>query len=184
MCPDDELLSAYYDDELDPVWERRIGQHVSSCQSCTNKLALFARLSEDLQEVNEPDFETSKRRVWLSIERSTNRVHVSFWNRRISVPVPAIAGIAAAFAVLVGVGLLMTTQGRQVSPVVQPLTTAAPQQDIAPVRFQVNNLNDLMSYLDSKDFGNNVTIQLPKEADQLSIGKPQLIRAADFKRGQ
>jgi hypothetical protein len=94
--------------------------------------------------------------------------------------------LAAAAAILVGVfgfGVFFNLSGGTPQQAQPPVAVQSPTQ-ISPVDFQVNNLTDLLNYLDSKDLGTNVTIQLPKGVDQLSIGKPQLIRAADFNRGQ
>jgi hypothetical protein len=183
MCPDGELLSAYYDDELDPQWDKQIAEHVLGCRSCSQKLASFSALSEELQEIEAPDFEASRLHGWDALQAKRGVQRTTIWTRRISVPLPAIAAVAAAFAVVVAAGLFFS-MSRSAGGTNQAPAVASTQQDIAPVNFQVNNLADLRSYLDSKDFGNNVTIQLPKGMDRLSAGKPQLMRAADFKRGQ
>jgi anti-sigma factor RsiW len=184
MCPDIELLSAYYDDELDPVWDRQIAEHVAACSSCSERLTVFSRLSDDLQELETPDFEASQARSWEVVQNARRARPITIWNRKVAIPLPAFAAVAALLVAAVGAGVFFTMGRGSQQSVTPPVAAAATPSDIAPVDFQVNNLTDLMNYLDSKDFGNNVTIQLPKQMDQLSIGKPQLIRAADFKRGQ
>lgn len=183
MCPDIELLSAFYDDELDPMWDKQIAEHVASCSACSEKLAVFARMSDELQEVEAPDFDESMERSWAIIDRARRRVHVTVWNRRVSIPLPAFAAIAAVLVAAVGVGVFLTLNSRTPSGTPGQIA-AVTQNEIVPVNIQVSNLNDLLSYLDSKDFGTNVTIQLPQGLSQLSMGKPQLLRAADFNRGQ
>lgn len=181
MCPDSELLSAYYDEELDHLWEARVAAHVTECQACQARLSRFARLSEELRLLEEPDFAASMERSWQLIQDAQPTKIVPIWNRRIAVPVPLLAAAAALLIAVFGVGIYLNFFGvaRQAPPVV-----AIQQPEIAPVDFQVSNLNDLLSYLNSKDLGTSITIQLPKGVDQLSVGKPQLIRAADFNRGQ
>jgi anti-sigma factor RsiW len=183
MCPDIELLSAFYDDELDPMWDKQVAEHVASCSACSEKLAVFARMSDELHEIETPDFEESMDRAWVAIDSARRRVRLTVWHRRVSVPLPAFAAIAAVFVAAVGVGVFMTLTRSASNAVAQPIASVA-QNDIVPVNIQVSNLNDLLSYLDSKDFGTNVTIQLPQGLSQLSMGKPELIRAADFRRGQ
>jgi anti-sigma factor RsiW len=181
MCPDTELLSAYYDDELDGFWEPRVAEHVSRCAVCQGKLDSFARLSEDLGQVEVPEFEAGMLRSWQAIQNARETKTVKIWNKRISVPVPVLAAAAAVFVAVFGLGVFLNLNG---SPAPSAPEVAVQQPQIAPVDFQVSNLNDLLNYLNSKDLGTNVTIQLPKGVDQLSVGQPQLIRAADFNRGQ
>lgn len=181
MCPDNELLSAYYDEELDQLWEARIAAHVAECQVCQAKLSRFGRLSDKLMLLEEPDFAASMERSWHVIQNARPTKPTPLWSRRISIPVPLLAAAAALLIAVFGVGIYLNFFGvaRQVAPAV-----AIQQPEIAPVDFQVSNLNDLLSYLNSKDLATSITIQLPKGVDQLSVGKPQLIRAADFNRGQ
>ncbi|HUX22306.1 MAG TPA: hypothetical protein VMW69_13775 [Spirochaetia bacterium] len=183
MCPDTELLSAYYDEELDRFWEARVSEHVSGCTSCQAKLAQFAEIRTSLESIDNREMEASMTRSWQVIQNARRTKTVSLWNRRISVPIPILAAAAAVLVGVFGLGVFFNLSGgtpRQTHPQV----AVQPQTEMSPVDFQVNNLADLLNYLNSKDLGTNVTIQLPKGVDQLSVGKPQLIRAADFNRGQ
>ena len=38
MCPDREILSAYFDGEIGSPWERAIAEHVASCEHCREML--------------------------------------------------------------------------------------------------------------------------------------------------
>jgi hypothetical protein len=100
----------------------------------------------------------------------------------VAVPVPFLAAAAAVLVGVFGLGVFfsLSTDSRPTAP---PVVVQAPTA-MSPVDFQVNNLTDLLNYLNSKDLGTNVTIRLPKGVDQLAVGKPQLLRAADFARGQ
>ena len=182
MCPDTELLSAFYDEELDALWESKIADHVSSCAACQATLSHFAHLSSKLHGLDTDQIEASMARSWQIKHDARERRPVALWNRRISVPVPVLAAAAAVLVGVFGLGIFFNLSGGA-KPSSPPVALQA-QTEMSPVDFQVNNLSDLLTYLNSKDLGTNVTIQLPKGFDQLAVGKPQLIRAADFNRGQ
>lgn len=183
MCPDTELLSAYYDHELDAVWETRVAGHVCHCASCQSKLSHFGRLTGELHRIEGPELEASMVRSWKAIQEARTRRPVPLWSRRVSIPIPVLAAAAAVFVAVFGLGIFLNLNG-SAAPAQSAPPVAVQQTEIAPVDFQVSNLNDLLNYLNSKDVGSSVVIQLPKGVNQLSVGKPQLIRAADFNRGQ
>jgi len=183
MCPDTELLSAYYDHELDDIWESHIAEHVCKCAVCQAKISHFGRLTEVLHTFEGPELDASMARSWKAIQEARTRRALPFWNRRVSIPIPVLAAAAAVFVAVFGLGVFLNLNGNA-APAQSAPPVAVQQTEIAPVDFQVNNLNDLLNYLNSKDLGTSVVIQLPKGVDQLSVGKPQLIRAADFNRGQ
>lgn len=37
MCFDDQVLSAYYDGELEGVWKDRVKEHLETCSVCSSK---------------------------------------------------------------------------------------------------------------------------------------------------
>lgn len=183
MCPDTELLSAYYDHELDDLWEKRIAEHVCKCSACQSKLVRFGRLSEKLHRIEGPELDASMLRSWAAIQEARGRRTIPLWSRRVSIPIPVLAAAAAVFVAVFGLGVFFNLNGGS-APVPTGPPVAVQQTEIAPVDFQVSNMNDLLNYLNSQDLGTSVVIQLPKGVDQLSVGKPQLIRAADFNRGE
>ena len=52
------------------------------------------------------------------------------------------------------------------------------------MEIQASNINDIINYLNSRELGTNVTMQLPNNLQRIPIGQPQLMRAVDFRRGQ
>lgn len=65
----EDLLSAYFDDELSPETRAEMDQHVAQCARCQGELASFHKLStlaEGLVRGESPD-------VWTDIERSLAR---------------------------------------------------------------------------------------------------------------
>ena len=62
MCPDNEHLSSYVDDEIPSPWKERMESHLSSCRRCSEKVAGLKSLSsmlssaysrEDLAQIEE-----------------------------------------------------------------------------------------------------------------------------------
>jgi anti-sigma factor RsiW len=50
MCPDRELLSAYFDGEVPSPWRERIARHLESCAACTRTLERYSGLAATLQD--------------------------------------------------------------------------------------------------------------------------------------
>jgi len=183
MCPDHQLLSAYYDEELDPERERRIEEHLSDCSTCRERLASFATLSDELMSLPVPELEESQARSWRAIQAGRKMPVVTIWSKRLSVPMPVAAAAAAALVLALGFSAfaMFTGLGRGESA---PLLSAALPREGTPMNVQVSNINDIINYLNSRELGAHVTIQLPKSIDRMSMGQPELLRAADFKRVQ
>jgi len=183
MCPDHQLLSAYYDEELDPVREKQIDEHLVDCSACRERLASFATLSGELMSLPIPDLEESQARSWRAIQAGRKAAVVTIWHKRLSVPMPVAAAAAAALVLALGFSAFVMFAGlghNESSPL---LSSTLPREEM-PMNIQVSNINDIINYLNSRELGANVTIQLPKSIDRMSMGRPELLRAADFKRVQ
>jgi len=108
---------------------------------------------------------------------------VTIWHKRLSVPMPVAAAAAAALVLALGFSAFVMFAGlghNESSPL---LSSTLPREEM-PMNIQVSNINDIINYLNSRELGANVTIQLPKSIDRMSMGRPELLRAADFKRVQ
>ena len=107
MCPDGELLSAYFDGEVRAPWDGRIREHLRTCSRCRERLAQLGKLRELLQgdpePANERGFQLTREALIARVWRSFNRGR-SFWRTRVAVPLPAAA---AALAILLGLGVLL-----------------------------------------------------------------------------
>ncbi len=180
MCPDQQLLSAYYDEELDPVWRRRIEEHLSGCASCSEKLGVYAGISGDLASAPVPDLAESQARSWQVIQAHMRHPVISLWRRRLSIPLPIVAAAAAAFVAVIGLGIFVHQPASE-SVEQSVADTSSFGLQTAPMNVRVSNLNDIIDYLNSQDLGDNVIIQLPKNISQMSTGQPQLLRASDSK---
>ena len=67
-----DLLSAYFDQELEPDAASAVRAHLATCQDCARRLAEFKELSELAADIREPEV---PRGVWSAIESSLAREH-------------------------------------------------------------------------------------------------------------
>ncbi len=182
VCPDKELLSAYFDAELDQKYMEQIRAHVMGCPSCMHELERFAVLRKSMNAIPLPvDVLKSKERTLLLVESSRllyrRERGESFWSRRVFIPVPALAGFGLlllfAFAVFIMGGI---------QP--QEPSIAEIKEAEGPYDMDVKNLEQLAEFLKSSNSTVEITIRLPEQPAFFSVGEPQLLREADYKRGR
>jgi anti-sigma factor RsiW len=117
LCEDVlERLSAFQDDELDPVRSREIQQHLDGCLNCTDALGQMKELAERLRAeapyYRAPD--SLRARVAQAAWSDASRGRVS--GRRIGATAQVWLAAAAAVMVLVGGTWLLTSLQRQEGP--------------------------------------------------------------------
>ena len=73
MCPNKDILSAYFDDEIEGAQRKSIEEHVSVCTLCQETLAGFSSLRASLRDDPEPDIHGACRAgiqpVWTTYVR-------------------------------------------------------------------------------------------------------------------
>lgn len=194
MCYDEQILSAYVDGELQRQLHTSVERHIGECERC-RKLSNEYRALKDLfiatgNSTTETgvDNQARKARVWREIQRQTRRERVQdFWHRRVQVPLPLVAGLAAA-AVIVVLTLV--------------LNPFAPEQHMVPMAMQSDEtipevptgfsssadnmpeLEQLVRFLSDQGAAVEVKIQLPSTSKIQVSGEPQLLRAADYRRSE
>ena len=179
MCPDRELISAWYDGETDGRWMSEIKRHVDECNDCAAELDRFRRLSSSVQSVAVPGEQQIKERLYASIERKKHVVYPEpFWQKHFEISFPMLVG-AAAVVFMLFTALLVGILRFGSAPEVVEEIKAEPE-----VAMQVISLEEAAAFILSDDSGFDVLITIPS-SDALSLsGEPQLIREADYKRGQ
>lgn len=181
MCPDNQLISAYFDDELDSKWSEQVESHISSCRECSRKLEAYRQLSAVLESGVISEEQELKARVLGEIQRR-HAVYSSdvFWRRHLNVSVPVLMA-AAALIVIFFAGLLfgfIPTMGGGVQ-VVEEIKPDNPE-----INIQVINVEDAAAYILSDDSGFDLLITIPMGETLSVAGEPKLIREADYRRGQ
>ena len=69
MCPDNQIISLYLDEELPSPWKEKMEAHLESCKKCQSALAGYKNLKSSLQQVAVPQnlekaVEAAQGRVW------------------------------------------------------------------------------------------------------------------------
>ena len=201
MCPDQEILSLYFDGELPSPWKEKMDSHLVSCKKCQSRLLQYRKLRGVLEEDRFEVSEELQNRVWDKVTsgvpagmpagipgekpagldnltRTRKRRHV-FWNRTVSLPFPAAAAAAAAFiivAFLVIQGIGVSSGTTQAPGIAAGISTDV--QGIIPV----SDMNSVLQYLSAEDMADYVIIRLPETRSFSSSGEPTLLRSADYSR--
>lgn len=180
MCPDTEILSAFSDGELAPEWNRRIEKHLTECEKCTQALAGFRRLTGILHSQSLADEEAeqgARIRVWRGImRRRDKRAYMPPLLRYLKLPLPAFMLVAF---LSMGVGALTMSLIEAPVPAV-----AEGEMPRIPEDVGIHNAEELIRYLQANEHGVNITIQLPDEPHFVVVGKPELLRTAEYRRGE
>ena len=179
MCPDKELISAYYDGETDERWSLEIKTHVEDCRKCSGEYKSFNSISSILGSSVIPGEDDIKKRVYSSIERKKTVIDTEpYWKRHLEISFSALVAAAAVLAVVCAALVINIRQAGQAPTLVEEIT---PESEM---RVQVLSFDDAAAYIFSDDSGFDVLITIPSSETLSLSGEPQLIREADYKRGQ
>ncbi|MDR0785301.1 MAG: zf-HC2 domain-containing protein [Treponema sp.] len=182
MCPEQQLLSVYFDGELPSPWKEKMETHVASCTKCASRFAKFSVCSRILREkTGETSYEEeAKERVFKNLAPYFERRKSAFWSRSISLPLPAAAAAAVVFILA-----FMLTMIRPFSTVQTPQSMSSAEngvemdvQNIGPA----SDINGVMQYLRQQNGSEYMIIQFPEAKNFTSSGEPLIIKATDYPR--
>jgi anti-sigma factor RsiW len=177
MCPDQNLLSAFFDGELDERFAAEVEAHVVECERCREVLKGFSDLSANLSGETLPGVENVKHAAWSHLrERFSSLDPVPVWRRRFQIPAPVFAGLALIIIAL-GVGLLFSINADRGSTAFDTVTEARITNSTF-VTFE-----DIIEYLDARG-GQTFVFTLPQDTRVQYWSEPTLVKAADFRRGR
>jgi hypothetical protein len=187
MCPERQILSVYFDNELCSPWKEKLETHLEECPACRAVLEAYGKTRENLNpgrtpaEGASPDFEDAKTRVWerlgqapLDISGTNSGPHgVHIWSRSIRIPVPVAAAAGLVLALAFGLSLAL----RPAPPAAEPQLAGMgiDIEDMTPV----SDMASLLQYLGSDTSADMIIITLP-ETTFRSNGEPKMLRAADY----
>ena len=181
MCPDREILSAYFDGEVAAPWGREIAEHVAGCDQCRAWLAGLedtrrALADEQLQEWRAP-MERVRRRILVHVP--SGRPRVSVWRRQVTLPVP-VAALAAALLLILGVSLAVVTTRRDMGYI---RITKAPAGG-TEYQFAVpyDKVEALLKSVGGSDANIESVMTIPKNVKLVPVGEPRMGRADEFPR--
>ncbi len=180
MCPDNETLSAYFDNEIPSPWNKRIADHIAECASCQKRLRQFETIKNYLHEDREPSFESSLEQLEIRLAGLKPRTErVSLWKRRVAVPLPA-AVIAAICIMILGISLIfsLTRSNLRTMSIRRGPSGTTEVQVAAPIE----DLELLLKSLDTYYLKQEIIITLPEDSLFNITGEAMMFREAEFSR--
>jgi|TergutMp193P3_1026864.scaffolds.fasta_scaffold01484_3 hypothetical protein len=155
-----------------------------------------ADAKERFEESSEP-LETAKNRVWRKLESkqrfksgdelsSANLRFAGFderqrsgvWQRKLSIPLPAVAAAAIIIALLTALWFRDGRAGRQADDKVNFILA---EEEEMPGIIPTADMNGVLQYLTS-DGADVIILRLPESSNFSRSGEPAIIRAADYSR--
>ena len=185
-CPDYEILSAYFDGEVQSPWDTEIKEHLVNCEGCRERLESLNRLSGVLNKDSEPDITVLKMRVYNNItqnKKSPKRSYVPFWKKSIPIPVPlvfAISIILIVFSFLFIFNLGVSNNNNQLTVIKEKESGLT--EEVKIKAGDTAEIEALLEALGKKGQAGEVIIKLPDGKNFLKVGESTIMRAVDFKR--
>ncbi|MDR1929952.1 MAG: zf-HC2 domain-containing protein [Treponema sp.] len=198
MCPDRQILSVYFDNELCSPWKEKLEAHLEECPACRAILRTYGRTREGFipkssdfgmrlegseEQAQSFGIEAAQARVWERLSpladnwagRVKPRPGRNIWSRSIRVPVPA-----AAAGLILAAAIALLTVLRPAAPPAEPQLAGMGMdlEDMAPIP----DMASLLQYLGSDTSADMVIIKLP-ETTFRTTGEPKILRAADYSKG-
>ena len=203
MCPNHQMLSLYFDDELPSPWKEKMESHLKGCPECRAVLEGYGFIGKHLDDVSDETIRRAQERVWdkiisPDINASPQKKQVIYrhgaWNRSITLPLPAAA--AAAVLIIIAMFALFGMRGRSINgqsgamavipelPVyMQTMQPMQPMQNDHGV-LPVTDMTGVLQYLSNQDNGDFMVIRLPESTNFIRAGEPALINASDYSKRQ
>ena len=181
MCPDREILSAYFDGEVAAPWARQIAEHVAGCERCRAWLdglesTRRALADEELPEWRAP-MERVRRRILAHVPFERPRPPV--WRRQVTLPAP-VAMLAAALLLILGVSLAVVATRPDMGYV---RITKAPAGG-TEYQFAVpyDRVEALLKSVGGNDANIESVMTIPKNVKLVPVGEPRMGKADEFLR--
>ena len=169
MCPDKETLSAYVDNEIPEEFDIKITEHLSECKACAQTVQEMRELSLECK-IDSLDVASSKHEVWNKIRNNLDyKKPASFWDQRISVPVPYLAAAAAVFIAVTAFSVFNLFIAANISNYsnISVIESAPISGEDEYKYFQYEQILD-------------VDLKLPENTIFIISGAPQLIKEVDY----
>jgi hypothetical protein len=194
-CPRDDLLTAYFDNEIGRPWDAPLAAHVAACERCRAKLAGWRAVAERLRREEVSGLAEAARRVRQRIDltledweecadaasdAAEGRVradrNVPFFRRQVLLPVPVLAGGLAAMFILVA--SLFFFLGKNGSDLVQ---ARAELENLKTIQvYYAAPQQDQFGILSNPSPTDQVVFELPGN-NAFKVGQPQIIYVKERK---
>ena len=173
MCPDVEILSSFYDDELEDSQKQFVKTHVDSCPHCQKKIAELELISRTINAEEEPDFKMAQVNTWNKLmdiidQEEKKAPKVNFWQRRFQISFPAAAALVAAFIAVLSFSVITFYMGKHTTS--SPTTPELNMTDASDALLNDDNLFD----------NSAIEFNIPAINTFIHAGEPLLIKEVDF----
>jgi len=187
MCPEDKLLSAFYDGEVTSPWKEKIEGHLKVCDKCRLVVGNFSSQSDFLQSDSEPEVTTSFNDIQKLIRHKNNTSRGVFDFTPLKKPIfPIAAAAAAVLAFFLGFGL-SGNPGPGASYSEMPLAVSdgwsVPPGNLTIPGENMESMKSLINPSDSSMFNQETSLILPGDLSLAFHGDPQLLKSASYAGG-
>ncbi|MBN2440856.1 MAG: hypothetical protein JXJ04_05905 [Spirochaetales bacterium] len=185
MCPDHEILSAFFDGEVLSPWNKQLEKHISTCESCKQKIESYKKVRETLKNDPGPDPSLPMERVWNKISQLEIKIRPMqkpFWEKKVSLPIPLLA-VAATIIICIGFISVFNVMKPHTSTVnIVTHKDDGSMTEVNIVAKDAEEIEALLKALENNSASNETIIRLPEGQNEFHVGEPELIRAVEFKR--
>ena len=201
MCPDRQIISLYFDNELPSPWKEKMEAHLLSCPKCQEELSRYNQLGISLKSLHEENMQAAQERVWKKLstpKEYSNEVHNNtfyrtkkgFWNRSINLPIPVAAAALLAIAFTLVFTVMRTQNHNQdavalaadsLTPIAQQWSSTVLEDDLVTI-FPAMDMDFFLQQLIEQNEGDFVIVRLPENSRFSRTGQPTLVNAADYPR--
>lgn len=174
MCPNSNLLSAYFDGELPKKYEDQVTDHIAGCEACAREIKKISLLQQRLAEgaYISKQMQERKTAAWKNIERRLlSRSKSPIIYRYVRLPLPAAAVLLVLFVVS-GMGVAYLSMQNSYN-----------SDAIAEIP-DFTSMEELIGYLESNQHTQTMEMKLPEDPVFLFMSGPTLIPESDYKEAK
>jgi anti-sigma factor RsiW len=203
MCPDTELLSAYFDGEIPEPWKGRMEAHIGACPDCKRALDGFSGLRRGFAaDLSSAKLEESGARVLGRLDSelpraARRRSREGWWTKSVRLPLPLAAAAVLAIAAVPAL-TVVASLGKPRGPSLAAATAAPASQvaqatvvdssayrsiDAMEVPTDIQDIDSLLRYLDSQQLPVTISVELPAGRRYGYAGPPEIIKAPSETQG-
>ncbi|HUJ74203.1 MAG TPA: zf-HC2 domain-containing protein [bacterium] len=181
MCPDRQIISAYFDGEVESPWDRAIADHIAGCEKCRriyDGLEETRRLlqGERLEGVTAP-MERVRRNLLAGVPPVT--LAQPGWKRHVEVPLPmAVAAALLIVALGVGFAVALSRSGMGYIRVTRAPAGNTEYQFAIPY----DKMESLLKSVGGAAASSDELMTLPKDVKLVPVGTPTMGREAEYPR--
>jgi hypothetical protein len=185
VCPDVDVLSAYFDREVGYPWNKELEDHISGCESCRQKLAEFKKLKAALKASPDPDYTIPMERVRKNITLITKKkkiFRVPLWRKSVSFPLPVVAAAVIVFCIgFLFMVSVMLSMGNK-SEIIVIDDTGHGKKEFHIIGRNPEEIQALLESFEYKTSEEEAIIRLPDDSEYFLIGEPEIIKTVDYRK--